>query len=191
MIYFIRWATLGAITVEICIKVRGKKLTSTSLDRWEQVLETVLGDSVRHGVLQNVGHQHLCKCCRQKKIDEMTFTESQDAEFIATVMKECDRLKTKNAAMQDGSSHNAEKMLAETRRLKYQCEQTMQRADVETKEKEKIQCQKEAIKKVTNRNSRNACGESGSWKSPSRQVMLTTPNCLPRQWNGVQSFRSI
>ena len=53
--------------------------------------------------------------------------------------------------MRDGSSHNAQKMLAESPRLQQQCEQAMQRADAETKEKEKIQCQKEAIKKVTNR----------------------------------------
>ena len=117
------WATLGATTGEICGKVRGKNLIITSLDRSEQVLVTVLGDSVRHSMLQNKGHQHLCKCCRQKKIDEMTFNESQDAEFIATVMKERVRFKAENAAMRDGSSHNAQKMLAETPQLKQQCEQ--------------------------------------------------------------------
>ena len=37
-----------------------------------------------------------------------------------------------------------------------------QRADAETKEKEKIQCQKEAIKKATNRNTRNLFGAQTS-----------------------------
>ena len=51
---------IGATTGEICGKVRGKNLTLTSLDRLEQVLVTVLGDSVRRDMLQNKGHEHLC-----------------------------------------------------------------------------------------------------------------------------------
>ena len=82
--------------------------------------------------------------------------------------------------MRDGSSHNAQKMLAETRRLKQQCEQVMQRADAETKEKEKNTVSERGNQESHKLNTRNLRGESRSWNTQRIQVRLTTQNCLPR-----------